>query len=198
MSPSSADGRLEAASRRLVMLGVLTVLFGLGVIAVPVFSSIAVELAVGLGFTAAGLCALIFAFQEGIRLHLASASIGLLQVAVGVLLLANPLDGAMALTLILALALVVEGSTQAIVAVRSRPARGWGWLVVSGLTSIALGTLLLAQFPWSGLWALGLFAGLDLVIAGSVLIRIGNLGRTQSAGPSKAQSDVLSAGYASH
>jgi uncharacterized membrane protein HdeD (DUF308 family) len=40
------------------------------------------------------------------------------------------------------------------------------WHVLNGAVSILLGILVLAQWPVSGLWAIGMFVGIDLVFRG--------------------------------
>ena len=41
-----------------------------------------------------------------------------------------------------------------------------GWHVLNGAISVLLGILVLAQWPVSGLWAIGLFVGIDLLFRG--------------------------------
>jgi uncharacterized membrane protein HdeD (DUF308 family) len=41
-----------------------------------------------------------------------------------------------------------------------------GWHALNGGISILLGILVLAQWPISGLWAIGLFVGIDLLFHG--------------------------------
>jgi uncharacterized membrane protein HdeD (DUF308 family) len=41
-----------------------------------------------------------------------------------------------------------------------------GWHALNGVVSIVLGVLVLAQWPISGLWAIGLFVGIDLLFHG--------------------------------
>jgi uncharacterized membrane protein HdeD (DUF308 family) len=43
---------------------------------------------------------------------------------------------------------------------------GWGWHALNGIIASILGGLLLAQWPVSGLWVIGLFIGIDLVFYG--------------------------------
>ena len=40
---------------------------------------------------------------------------------------------------------------------------GWGWHLIDGLITIVLGLMILAQWPASGLWVIGLFIGIDLI-----------------------------------
>ena len=43
---------------------------------------------------------------------------------------------------------------------------GWGWHALNGFITFVLGVLVLAQWPVSGLWAIGLFIGIDLIFFG--------------------------------
>jgi len=49
---------------------------------------------------------------------------------------------------------------------------GWGWHVLNGLVALVLGVLVLAQWPASGLWVIGLFIGIDLVFYGGAWIAL--------------------------
>jgi uncharacterized membrane protein HdeD (DUF308 family) len=41
-----------------------------------------------------------------------------------------------------------------------------GWAAFDGIVTLLLGTLLVAGWPWSGLWFLGFAVGLSLVLRG--------------------------------
>jgi uncharacterized membrane protein HdeD (DUF308 family) len=49
---------------------------------------------------------------------------------------------------------------------------GWGWQAVDGLIALVLGLLVLAQWPASGLWVIGLFIGIDLFFYGAAWIAL--------------------------
>jgi uncharacterized membrane protein HdeD (DUF308 family) len=55
-------------------------------------------------------------------------------------------------------------------AFRYRRARGWAWLLLSGLVSLVFVYLLWKQWPLSGAWAIGVLVGLDLVLTGLAMI----------------------------
>jgi uncharacterized membrane protein HdeD (DUF308 family) len=44
---------------------------------------------------------------------------------------------------------------------------GWGWQAADGIITLLLGLLVLAQWPASGLWVIGLLIGIDLIFYGS-------------------------------
>ena len=47
------------------------------------------------------------------------------------------------------------------------------WVVVSGVITLLLGLVIVAHWPVSGLYILGLFLGIDLIIVGMVWIGVG-------------------------
>jgi uncharacterized membrane protein HdeD (DUF308 family) len=49
----------------------------------------------------------------------------------------------------------------------------WVWVLLSGLITLALGVMILARWPVSSLYILGLFLGVDLVMAGVGWIGLG-------------------------
>jgi uncharacterized membrane protein HdeD (DUF308 family) len=119
-----------------------------------------------------GVIHLVRAFRtrgwEGVSLHLL---IGILQAAVGVLLLANPAAGAASLTLLLAALFIVSGLFRIGFAVMTR-IHGWGWQVLSGLVAFLLGMLISAGWPASSLWVIGTFIGIDLIFGGWAFIML--------------------------
>jgi uncharacterized membrane protein HdeD (DUF308 family) len=49
----------------------------------------------------------------------------------------------------------------------------WIWVAGSGLITLLLGIIILVHWPVSGLYILGLFLGIDLIIVGAGWIGIG-------------------------
>jgi uncharacterized membrane protein HdeD (DUF308 family) len=90
---------------------------------------------------------------------------------VGLIMVIRPLVSAEVLTLFMAAFFMVGGLFQLIGAAWvALP--GWGWHVLDGLITLALGVLVLTQWPASGLWVIGLFVGIDLVFYGVAWILI--------------------------
>jgi uncharacterized membrane protein HdeD (DUF308 family) len=84
---------------------------------------------------------------------------------IGVLILWRPLVTAEILTLLMGAFFLVAGLFQLITPfVISLP--DWGWHTLNGLITLLLGILVLAQWPLSGLWVIGLFVGIELVFYG--------------------------------
>jgi uncharacterized membrane protein HdeD (DUF308 family) len=100
--------------------------------------------------------------------------IGLLYLAGGAVLWLNPLGGAVTLTVILAVVLVVDGVFRSILAFQVRPRTGWTWLLFGGIVSIILGIMIWRQLPSSALSILGLLLGINLIFSGLSFLMLGN------------------------
>jgi uncharacterized membrane protein HdeD (DUF308 family) len=106
---------------------------------------------------------------SGFFLHLLS---GVLNVVVGVLILAHPGAVAVGLTLLLAVFFLVAGLFRIIAAVALR-FPNWGWAVLGGGITALLGVLIWAQWPSSALWVIGTFVGIDLLFRGWAWVMFG-------------------------
>ena len=83
----------------------------------------------------------------------------------GLLLVTRPVISAEVLTVFMAMFFLVGGLFQVIGSI-AVALPGWGWQVADGLITLVLGLLVLAQWPASGLWVIGLFIGVDLIFYG--------------------------------
>jgi uncharacterized membrane protein HdeD (DUF308 family) len=83
----------------------------------------------------------------------------------GLLLVTRPLISAETLTIFMAMFFLVGGLFQIIASI-ALALPGWGWQVLDGIVTFILGALVLAQWPISGLWVIGLFLGIDLIFFG--------------------------------
>jgi uncharacterized membrane protein HdeD (DUF308 family) len=53
----------------------------------------------------------------------------------------------------------------------------WVWVAISGIVTLALGILILYQWPYSSLYIIGLFVGIDLIFAGWSLVMLSLLAK---------------------
>jgi uncharacterized membrane protein HdeD (DUF308 family) len=97
---------------------------------------------------------------------------GILSVAVGLLFLLRPASGLGALTLLLAGYFIAEGLVRVATAAIDRYPK-WGWDLVAGLVTLALGALVIAQWPVSAFWVVGLLIGVELFMRGILLLMLG-------------------------
>lgn len=96
---------------------------------------------------------------------------GVLNVVVGWMMISRPDVAALTLTLVLGVSLVMQGAFRIIAALAGQ-ADERGWLLVSGLASLALGIMIWSEWPVSGIWVIGLFVGIDLLFYGWWLVSL--------------------------
>jgi uncharacterized membrane protein HdeD (DUF308 family) len=100
-------------------------------------------------------------------------ALGVLYIVAGFVAFENPLLTAVVLTLLLGAALVASGIMRIILAFSMKEGTLWIWVALSGVVTLLVGLIILAKWPFSSLFVLGLFLGIDLVFAGASWIGIG-------------------------
>ncbi len=100
---------------------------------------------------------------KGIAFHVL---IAVLYVFGGVFVLRDPLAASAILTWMLAAVLVCVGILRVVMAFQLRSAGSWFVPLLGGIISIILGAMILAQWPLSGLFVIGLFIAIELIVNG--------------------------------
>lgn len=168
----------RANSGWFMALGATLMVLGLLAVLVPFVASLVTTIAVGWLMVLAGLSEGYHALQNqrwaGSGWELVSAVV---QVVAGALVVAFPMTGKLALTVILAAYFLCEGVLKIIRAVQHRTVLSTGWLLFDGLLALALGVLILLHWPGAAVWAIGLLVGINLLSGGMSMLLIGALGR---------------------
>ncbi|NEX22935.1 hypothetical protein G3480_21975 [Thiorhodococcus mannitoliphagus] len=94
-------------------------------------------------------------------------------IAAGVLMISRPVAGAEALALLLSFYLLLDAFGSFALAYELRPARGWGWMIASGVVDLLLVVFFTFSWPASSLVVLGIFVGTSLLFDGAALTAIG-------------------------
>ncbi|WP_066532567.1 DUF308 domain-containing protein [Erythrobacter sp. CCH5-A1] len=155
-----------------VVLGAVLVVVGVLSLAFPLLAALSFNLVVGLTLLAGGIAALVHAFRvHGWQGRAVQIMLGVLYLLGGLVFLANPFAGLLALTLALGAFFAADGIARMLMAAQIRPQRGWGLFLVSGLLSLLLGALVLLGLPggWS-LAVLGLVVGLNMILTGAAFL----------------------------
>lgn len=97
--------------------------------------------------------------------------VAVLYFIAGVFVFEHPGRTVAGLTLVIAAVLFVEGFLRIVVALTER-FHGWGWVLLNGVISLALGVMIWRQWPESSLWVIGVFVGIDLLFNGWSLIML--------------------------
>ena len=153
-------------------LGIALIVLGFVAILTPAAAGSAVVVVIGLILLGAGVAAAIRGLQAATAMEkVLGLVVGVVTALAGVAVLAHPLFGLSLLTLLLAGYFLVDGACKVVVSFRFRPASGWLWLLISGAVSLVLGALIWRQWPMSGLWAVGVLVGLNLISTGLALLK---------------------------
>jgi uncharacterized membrane protein HdeD (DUF308 family) len=164
----------NSGGRALIALGVLTILLGVFAMLVPGITGLSVVMLLGVVVVIAGLARIIWAFLSGsFGRGMAGFILGGLTAFCGVILLANPLFASGVMTVVLALYFIVDGFSEIVAGFRSLRTGGC-WMLLAGLISLALGVMIWAQFPLSGIYAMGILLGIKLFFAGLIMIMGGS------------------------
>jgi uncharacterized membrane protein HdeD (DUF308 family) len=92
--------------------------------------------------------------------------IALMYIAGGIIAVTEPVVAGMTLALLIAWTLVVIGVLRLVMAFQMRGANGWLWTLLGGVLSVALGIMIMNEWPQSGLWVIGLFVAIEILFAG--------------------------------
>jgi uncharacterized membrane protein HdeD (DUF308 family) len=148
--------------------GVLLVVAGILAIVYPFLFSIAAVVMLGWLLIASGVLQAIGLIGARSAPHfwlqLVSIALGIL---VGALLLRDPAQGLVILTLLLIIFLMIEGISKLVFALTIRPTPGWGWVLGSGVLGVVLAAVLWASMPVTATWLIGLLLGIELISVGA-------------------------------
>jgi len=171
------QSRVQAAMREhwkaFLFEGILLAVLGLAAMIVPPLASLAVTIFVGWMFMISGIAGLVLTFWAralpGFWWSLISAA---LAVVAGGILLAQPVKGVYALTLVIGIYFVAEGVATIMYALEHRRelSERWLWLLIAGIFDVLISFMIISGLPGSAEWAIGLLVGINLVFGGASLI----------------------------
>ena len=177
MDPEIREG-LRRSWKALMTVGVLAIFVGCVAIVVPAVAAVATAIFIGWILIVAGAFLVAGAFTaHSIGTVVLRLLWALLTVIVGLWLIVEPDNGTLTLTLVLGLYFLFMGVTRTAVAFAARGQQGAGLVGLSGIAGLLIGILILAKFPSSADWAIGLLVGIDLIFAGWTLVSVAIVGR---------------------
>ena len=160
-------GSLERHWGWMLALGILSLVLGVIGLYMSVALTIVSVLFFGALLVVAGIAQAIQAVRatgwRSVALHV---GIAVLYIVGGGIALYDPVAASLSLTIFIAAMLLVAGVFRAVMAFQMRPTSGWGWVLLGAILSFLLGLLIFIQWPVSGLFAIGLFVAIELIIDG--------------------------------
>jgi len=160
--------------------GVIMFVLGIFAVAVPLVSTLAVEILVGWLFILGGIVRILSLPRSkatpGFWWSLLAAVVVSL---LGVLLVAQPLQGVLTLTMVLIALFILEGVVALFTAFEMRKhMQNWGWVLFNGIVDLWLAFLIWSGWPGSAAWAIGLIVGVNMLFFGVSLAMTALAART--------------------
>jgi uncharacterized membrane protein HdeD (DUF308 family) len=147
-------------------LGIAMVVLGVMALAFAPLAGIVSAVVLGLAILTGGGLALMGVFRsDSVVEALLMIVLTAMLFFTGVGLLFDPVQALVAVTTLLGTFLLLSGVARIVIALFNRRGR-WGLAVLHGVVNLLLGVLVFAKWPVSGLVAIGLCIGLELIIVG--------------------------------
>ncbi len=165
---------LRKYSTWFTVYGVLLALLGILAIAMPYIATLATSIFIGWLLVASSVLGLYAVYSAGkdapgFWWNLITA---ILYLAAGIMLLVNPVTGALSLTIVLAAYLLAGGVAKLVLGFQHKKdiPNAWLWILFSGLVDIVLAFLLITGLPGTAFWAIGLLVGINLLMMGVAIV----------------------------
>ena len=171
-----ADGMkaLKASSGWVIAFGVIALVAGAIALGSVVMATESAVFIVGIMMLMGGAAELVAAFNAKDWGHrLLWLLLGLIYIFAGLVCLQNPFQAATLLTLMLGIALMATGLLRLFLAIQMRHGMPWGWVAFSAVLSFLLGLMIVAHWPASSFYVLGIFLGIDLIFIGGTWLTVG-------------------------
>jgi uncharacterized membrane protein HdeD (DUF308 family) len=154
--------------------GIFFILLGFCAFIIPQFFSVFVVIFLGWIIVIGGVTqisrVLLLPKIPGFGLWL---GLGVLQLVVGFLLIADPIAGVLTLTMMMVLFFALEGVIKIYMALMIRPLPHWEYVLLSGITAVVLAIIMLTFWSEIPHWLLGLFLGINMIMLGVAMVKIG-------------------------
>ena len=151
-----------------IVMGVLGAL----AIVVPQVATLVVDIFVGWLFLVGGIVRGLTIFRTRSLPGTAwSVLAAILAIILGLLLILQPAQGVLTLTMVLVAFFIIQGIASIFLALQFRThLKTWGWTLVSGIVDLVLAYLIWKGWPDTATWAIGLLVGINMLFAGMALV----------------------------
>ena len=175
MSLEATAGELRRATLLSIALGLLLVAGGMTGLIYVVLATITSAILFAWLLMVAGVLALVDAWQRrGKDGFWTSALTGVLNVAAGVIIVWKPAESLVALTMLVAVFLLVGGLFRILSGV-AVGLPGSGWLGFHGVVDVVLAVLIIANLPQASFYVLGVLLSISLLVDGTALVVLGSV-----------------------
>jgi len=101
-----------------------------------------------------------------------SVLIAVLYIVSGILIIFNPMAASSLLTLMFAGAMICIGILRVVMAFHMHGFKNTVWPLLAGIISIAMGVVIVAGWRFFGLWIIGLFVAIEMIMNGCATVAI--------------------------
>jgi uncharacterized membrane protein HdeD (DUF308 family) len=165
---------VQAHWRGFLIQGAIMIVLGILAVALPVFSTLAVETLIGWLFVIGGIWRAISIVRS---IHAPgywwSMGMAIVAIVLGAMLLIMPLSGMLTLTILLMAFFLLEAIGKTLFALDlHKHSHRWGWALASGILDLVLAALIFSGWPGTAAWAIGLLVGVNMIFFGISLVMI--------------------------
>lgn len=155
----------------LLVLGIVTILAGVLLMAAPGLTTVAVTIFIGWVLVVLGAGGIVVGLKS-VRpsRRWGDTALGVLTVLVGLYALVFPISGAVSLTIVVTAWFLARGIMELAAAIAGQGGRLRGYLLFSALLDIVLGILLFVNLPFPAVQFIGLAVGISLVVSGMLTV----------------------------
>ena len=166
----SAD--LRKHSGWFIGVGAVLIVFGIVALSSSVLVTLGTMIVIGWLMIMAGVVQTLHGITRRGGTFFVDLLAGILSTVTGILIVGHPGATAGALTLMIAMLLIIGGIFRIAVAVSVRFVN-MIWLFIHGVLNMLLAVIILQDWPVSGLWVIGTFIAIDMIFSGWTLVMLG-------------------------
>lgn len=150
-----------------VALGIVMILAGMFALGETELVTLVSVIFIGASLLVSGVFQLVHAFAtKGWKAFALNVVCGLLYIVGGFMIMQEPVQGSLVITIVLTIAMIVSGAIRIFIGFGHRELDSWWLIVLGGVVSVIAGIILYASLPWSSLFLLGTLVGIELIFHG--------------------------------
>jgi len=173
MTTHSLTEEIKNRSAWSIFMGVVTAALGVFLIVYPLAAAAMTTVLLGWALIFVGIAHFVFALNSQTAGNFfLKVFLSVLYGISGIALAFFPIVGVAALTGVLGTLLLIQAGLLTVTAFQLKPLDGWGWLLVDAGASLLLGIMIIAQWPFSSVWAIGTLVGVSVLMGGISRIMI--------------------------
>lgn len=111
-------------------------------------------------------------FSKNVTHRVLTILMALIRIAAGIYLFFLPVAGKTLLTLFLGVLFLIEGIFCVLASFKLRPASGWLWVLLKGISAFILGEVIYMRWPNDSDYVIGLLFGIYCIFVGAALLAL--------------------------